>query len=199
MNDAQSVYMEAYDPETDRCYGMCVYYGYGMSAPALSILKVGNESRIVGTFQYHAPSDSYQVAGLSYRMMDPDDPDNIQKVGEGQPAYASLDPEAFARGTVEVQTVEGMRTMGCAELALFTTVQMQDLHVADAAADADGLRLTCTAGDVQVQVRADAAACAELMAEGCAGRTIDVRGIVLREDGTYLIRAFESDAVTLHP
>ena len=199
MNDAQSVYMEAYDPETDRCYGVCVYYGYGMSAPALNVLKVGNESHIVGTFQYHAPSDTYQVAGLSYRMMDPDDPDNIQKIGEGQPAYAPLDPETFARGTAEVQTGEGVRAVDCAELALFTTVQLQDLRVADAAEDADGLRLTCTAGDVQVQVRADAAACAGLTADGCAGGTIDVRGIVLRQDGTYLIRAFETDAVTLHP
>ena len=80
MNCNNAVYVESYDEETDIWYGMYVYYGFGLSGAGLEVLKVGNESRIVGTVQYYETGDTYQVSGLTYRAMKPDDPSNIKKL-----------------------------------------------------------------------------------------------------------------------
>ena len=59
-----SVYVEAYDEETESSFGITVYYGYSLSGSGLEILQVGNRVRIVGTMQYYAAGDSYQISGL---------------------------------------------------------------------------------------------------------------------------------------
>ncbi|MBO7254045.1 MAG: thermonuclease family protein, partial [Clostridia bacterium] len=52
-NEGSSVYMEAFDAETEMYYGISVYYGYNLSGDGLDIMSVGNESRIVGTVTYY--------------------------------------------------------------------------------------------------------------------------------------------------
>ncbi|MGN1446326.1 MAG: thermonuclease family protein, partial [Eubacteriales bacterium] len=52
-NNDNTVYVEAYDEETDMYYGIAVYYGFGLTGEGLNILSVGNLSRIVGTVQYY--------------------------------------------------------------------------------------------------------------------------------------------------
>ena len=69
LNDSGSVYAEAFDPETGRYYGMSVYYGYNLSGGGLNALHVGNETRIVGTFQYYEAGGIWQVSDVKYRMM----------------------------------------------------------------------------------------------------------------------------------
>ena len=102
-NSDNGVYVEAYDAETDMYYGFSVYYGFGLSGEGLNILSVGNEVRIVGTVQYYEVGGTYQVAGLTYRMMKPDDPGNIQKLSEGHaPAYVLTDADTFVNGKVEL-------------------------------------------------------------------------------------------------
>ena len=60
VNDGSSVYAEQYDAETGLYYGMPVYYGYSLSGGGLEALTVGNETRIVGSFQY------YESGGVSH-------------------------------------------------------------------------------------------------------------------------------------
>ena len=98
-----AVYVESYDDETDVWYGMYIYYGFNMNGDALEILSVGNEVRIVGTVSYYETGNTYQVSGLSYRMMKPDDPSNIQKISDGhEPVYLPTSPERYANGKVDV-------------------------------------------------------------------------------------------------
>ena len=110
MNGFNSVYVEDYDEETGRYYGILVYYGYSLSGGGLDVLTVGNLARIVGTLQYYEAGDSYQISGVTYRQIRPDDPGNLQKLGEGYaPAYAPMTAEAFANGAATVETAEGPR------------------------------------------------------------------------------------------
>ncbi len=107
VNDGSSVYLEEYDAETGIYYGISVYYGYGLSGEGLDILSVGNESRIVGTVQYYEAGGTYQVSGLTYRMMKPDDPGNIQKISEGHSAaFVNITADTLLNGKVAVSLNE---------------------------------------------------------------------------------------------
>ena len=94
VNDNNTIFVEQYDSETDMYYGVQVYLGFNLQGDGLDIVKVGNESRIVGTVTYYEGGGTWQVSGLSYRAMKPDDPNNIQKISEGNsPAYMTITPE----------------------------------------------------------------------------------------------------------
>ena len=124
MNSAQSVYVESYDEETGLYYGMSVYYGHGLSGAGLNILSVGNEARIVGTVQYYEAGGTWQVSGLTYRMMKPKDPGNIQKLSDGHsPAYVLTEPETFL-GRVTIQSEEAMQVFDYAALTMATSIEM---------------------------------------------------------------------------
>lgn len=200
-NDNNGVYVEAFDAETERYYGLFVYYGFGLSGAGLDILSVGNEARIVGTMQYYEAGGTYQVSGLTYRMMKPDDPGNIQKLSEGHtPAYAPMDAETFAQGAVTLPTEDGQqRTYAAAELAMNTSVEMRGLTVkaayhteSDTASDG-ALTLTCESEGHTVQVRTLPllGESGKLLTEDdFLGKTLHVRGIVDAFDGGYQIRVF---------
>lgn len=196
MNDQNSVYIESYDPETDRTYGISVYYGFGLSGTGLDILSVGNESRIVGTVQYYEAGGTWQVSGLTYRMMKPDDPGNIQKLSEGHsPTWTSVTPAEFS-SQVTLTTEDGSRTFTWAELAMATTVSLQDLTVTAAQAEDSGaLDLTCEAdgASILIHVASLDAAPADLI-----GKTISVRGIVDLFGGMYQVNVFFADHVTIN-
>lgn len=201
MNGFNSVYVEDYDEETGRYYGILVYYGYSLSGGGLDVLTVGNLARIVGTLQYYEAGDSYQISGVTYRQIRPDDPGNLQKLGEGYaPAYAPMTAEAFANGVATVETAEGPAERSLAELALCTTVSMEGLLVEQAPpAGADGERtLLCTADGLEVPVRLEGAAAEALAGESFAGRLIDVRGVVERYDGDYQILVLTTEGITIH-
>ena len=207
-NSDNSVYVESYDAETDMYYGFSVYYGFGLSGEGLDILSVGNEARIVGTVQYYEVGGTYQVAGVSYRMMKPDDPGNIQKLSEGNaPAYVLTDADTFVNGEVELETAEEKRTFDYAELALCTSIEMHDLKVQDVytttneeSSSKGAMTLTCMAGEVPVIVRTGVLADADknlITGETYAGKTIDVKGIVDFYDGAYQIKVFSADNITI--
>lgn len=195
---SQGVYVEEYDPETDLYYGMYIYYGHGLNGTGLDIISVGNRVRIVGTVQYYEAGGTWQVSGLSYRMMQPDDPGNIQKLSEGHsPAYALTDPDTFVNGQVTMLSDEGQRTIPYTEAVLGTSIQMQGLQVVDVHTTATGgssdgaMTLTCMADGVTITVRT-----ALLLDENgkrvtedaYLGKTIDVKGVVEYYDGGYQIK-----------
>ena len=209
MNNNNSVFVEAYDPEADMYYGMSVYYGYGLSGAGLGILSVGNEVRIVGTLQYYEAGGTWQVSGLTYRMMKPKDPGNIQKLSEGHsPAYVLTSPAVFANGKVTVKGEEGESIYSYAELAMSTSIEMKDLKVKhvyttdneDSSSDG-AMTLTCESEGVTILVRTavlmdDAG---KLVTEDAFyGKVIDVRGVVDFYDGIHQIKVLTMKNINIH-
>lgn len=209
MNDDNSVYVESYDAESGLYYGMSVYYGFGLSGAGLDILSVGNEARIVGVVQYYEAGGTWQVSGLTYRMMKPDDPENIQKLSDGHsPAYVLTDPETFANGSVELETIDGTAVFNYAELVMGASIEMKNLTVESAytttsqsSSSFGAVTLTCAANGCRISVRTlpfydDQGN----LVDGNAylGKTIDVKGIVDFYDGAYQIKVFSPDSLVVH-
>jgi hypothetical protein len=203
-----SVYVEDYDEETDMYYGMVVYYGYNMAGDAIEILKVGNETRFVGTVQYYEAAESYQVSGLKYRAMKPDDPDNIKKLSDGHSAsYRPTDAETFLSAKVDVIVGEEKKTYDYAALCIGTTVSMQNLKVesvyttdSEESSSKGAMTLTCTVAGQEISVRTVVLRDADgnlITADAYDGKTINVRGIVDCFNGTYQIKVFTADDITV--
>ena len=207
MNDSNTVYVEAYDPETDMYYGMAVYYGFNLSGPGLEIISVGNEVRIVGSVQYYEAGGTYQVSDLNYRMMKPDDPGNIQKISEGNDAAFRLtDADTFLNGKVTIETEAGQTTADYAAMAMNSTIEMKNLKVVDVyttnnGGSSDGaMTLTCMVDGMRVSVRTVILLDDNgkmITEQAYLGRTIDVKGIVDYFNGTYQIKVFSEDYITV--
>lgn len=207
-NSNNSVYVEAYDAETDRYYGISVYYGYGLSGEGLEILTVGNETRIVGTVQYYETGGTYQVAGLTYRQMKPDDPGNIQKLSDGHtPAYVLTEADTFVNGKVTIEEEEGSKEFSYAELAMNTSIEMKNLKVTniyttsdEASSSYGAMTLRCEANGIPVTVRTEVLfdANKELVTEEVyKDKTIDVKGIVDYFNGEYQIKVFSVNDIVI--
>ena len=209
VNSNNSVYVEVYDSETDMYYGMSVYYGYGLNGDGVQILNVGNEVRIVGTVQYYETGGTWQVSGLTYRSMKPNDPGNIQKLSEGhEPAYVLTDPVRFATGTVDVVVDETVTTLPYAQLAMSTSLQMTGLYVKsvyttdnEESSSNGAMTLTCEVNGVTICVRTVVLLDGSgnlVTADAYMGKTIDVKGIVDYFDGEYQIKVFSCNDITVH-
>ena len=138
VNHNNSVFIEDYDAETGLYFGFSVYYGNNMSGAGLEVLTVGNEARIVGTVQYYEAGHTWQVSGLTYRMMKPKDPGNIQIISQGHsPAWTEITPEQLY-STVTIETESGPETYEFAYLAQGTSVLVRGKYVALPEEDASG-------------------------------------------------------------
>lgn len=208
MNSSNSVYVEDYDPESNRYYGMSVYYGYNLSGEGLNVLSVGNLARIVGTVQYYEAGGTWQVSDLSYRLMKPDDPGNIQKLGEGySAAFVLTDADTFINGKTELELADGAKVFDYAGLAMGTSIEMKDLWVVRAYSTTDedsssygALTLLCQSGDVVVQVRTAVLFDENnerITEEAYQGKVIDVKGIVDYFNGTYQIKVFTAKDIIM--
>ena len=202
INSGNGVFIEDYDAETDRYYGISAYYGYGLSGAGLDILSVGNRARIVGTVQYYEAGGCYQVSGLSYRQMKPDDPNNLQKLSEGNAAgYVSISADDFASAMVSIETEAGAAEYKLSDIAMNTTVEMDGLTVQSVYVAENGCAtLTCAAGDAEVTVRLE-----PLKVNGEAfdpntisGKTIDVRAAVDMYDNAPQLHVFTAEGISIH-
>ncbi len=213
-NANNSVYVESYDEETGMYYGMAVYYGFNLPGPGLEALTVGNETRIVGTLQFYETGGTWQVAGLSYRQMKPDDPNNVQKLSDGhKPAYVLTEADTFVNKAVEVEIVsaegeEVIKTFPYAELAMSTSIAMENLKVKEVytttneeSSSKGAMTLTCEAEDGTVVTVRTLVLTDEnnkmITADAYEGKTIDVRGIVDYFDGEYQIKVFVAEDITI--
>lgn len=213
-NNNNSVYVEEYDAETDMYYGMSVYYGYETGA-LLNILKVGNRVRVVGTVTYYETGGTWQVSGLKYREMKPDDPSNTIQISEGNaPAHKEIDAIQFANGKLDIDVLSSLdseenttNTFDYANLIMSTSVSMKNLKVVDAyttnnGGESDGaMTLTCKVGDTFVDVRTIVLydENGELLTESdYMNKTIDVKGIVDYFSGSYQIKVFTANDITVH-
>ena len=204
----QGVYIEDYDAETDMYYGIYIYYGHGLTGAGLDVLTVGNEARIVGTVQYYEGGGTWQVSDLSYRLMKPDDPGNVQKISGGNSAsYRLTDPATFVGGEITVQTEEKTVTAPYAAMAMGTSVELKGLRVVDIytttnedSSSKGAMTLTCEVDGVTLTVRTAVLLDENnnlITEEAYAGRTIDVKGIVDYFDGTYQIKVFSAKNITI--
>jgi len=208
VNDNNSVYVESYDAESDMYYGMAVYYGYNLNGQGLDILNVGNEVRIVGSVQYYEAGGTWQVSDLNYRLMKPDDPNNIQLISQGNPpAFRDTDPVTFTDGEITIQTEEDTLTRDFAAMAMSTSVSMDGLYVADVytttnedSASKGAMTLTCYVDGVEVDVRTTVLRDenGQLITESAyLGKTISVKGIVDYFSGSYQIKVFSASNITV--
>ena len=207
LNHSNSVFIEDYDEETDLYFGISAYYGFNMSGAGLEILRVGNEARIVGTMQYYEAGQTWQVAGMTYRMMKPKDPGNIQKLSEGHsPSWKETTPEAF-NGAVTIITENGPETYDYGYLALGTSVEMKGLIVSSQGEGEDEFShwVECNTGtpdEVEIYVPFTAEE-AEQWYDALQEKTIDVRGIVgfydhATDRDIYCVRVYTMDGLTIH-
>ncbi len=205
----QGVYVEDYDPETNMHYGIYVYYGHGLPGTGLDILSVGNEVRIVGSVQYYEGGDSWQIADLTYQMMKPDDPGNIQKISGGHSAsYQLTEADTFVNGEVTVLLEESEVTLPYAAMALGTSVEMKGLKVVDVyttdnpGSSSDGaMTLTCDCNGITVVVRTTVLLDengTRITADAYQDKTIDVKGIVDSFNGEYQIKVFSAKNITIN-
>ncbi len=207
-NNNNSVYVEEYDAESGLYFGMTVYYGYSLNGTGLQILTVGNRVRIVGTVTYYETGGTYQVSGLEYSPMRPDDPANIKKISEGhEPAYTVTNPTTFTEGKVSLTVGEEVKSFDYAELGLYTSVEMKDLKVVDSytttkeeSSSKGAMTLTCKVGGKTISVRTivlydDSGAL--VTADRFMGKTLTVRGLVDRFDGQYQIKVFSLNDITI--
>ena len=204
----QTIYVEAYDAESNMYYGISVYYGFNLTGGGLDVLRVGNEVRIVGTVQYYETGKTWQVSGLSYNQMRPKDPDNIQKLSEGHsPAYVLTSADTFVNGKVQLEVGDEVKTFDYAALAMSTSISMKDLVVTDvytttgSTSSNGAMTLTCEVDGITVVVRTAVLRDENgktITADAFLGKTIDVRGIIDCFDGVYQIKIISAKDITVH-
>ena len=208
-NTAQTAYVEEYDEATGAYFGMQVYYGFNLDTFGQRILQVGNRVLIVGSVQYYEAGGTWQVSGLTYRMMKPNDPGNVQKISSGHTgAYRLTDPATFVNSEVTLQLEDKTISVPYASMVMGTSVEMQNLQVTDIyttsnedSSSKGAMTLICQANGVAVTVRTavllDAAG--NLITEDAyRGKVIDVKGIVDYFDGAYQVKGFSANHITIH-
>lgn len=198
-------YVEAYDEENDMYNGIYIYMGQANGA-VLGIMTVGNRVKVIGNVQYWEGGASYQVTNLKYRVMKPDDPKNIQKIGEGEASFKLTSAEDFVGGMINIEVVEDgeevFKQVRYAQLALGSTISMNDLKVIDSyVSDNKEMTLTCRVNGLIIKVRTEV-----LFDENnnviddtrFKEATINVKGIVDCFNGEYQIRVFGIEDIEFH-
>jgi hypothetical protein len=208
---ANMIYVEEYDAENDMYFGMAVYYGAGnLPGKALGFLSVGNRVRIVGTVTQF--EGMWQVSGLTYSLMQPDNPDNLGLISEGHlPAYVPTTPEAFKNGKVSVTIGDQTREYDYVNLALYTSIEMRDLKVKSIYTTESGdnkgaMTLTCESPEgLEISVRTIVLRDSDgnlITAEYFGGATIDVKGLVdhytYNGANDYQIKVFSVKDIIVH-
>ena len=201
------VYVEELDPDTGLYFGMYIYNGKTASGYVLDIMSIGNRVRVVGTVSEY--NGTYQVSGLQYRPIKPDDPSNSQKISEGHsPAYAKINPNDFASGKVDVSIADETKKFDYAYLILNSSVSMDNLTVTsiyttdnEDSSSNGAMTLTCNAGGVTIKVRTVVLYDENgnlVTAAAYAGKTISVRGIVDCFNGEYQIKVLSYKDITIN-
>ncbi len=212
-DNAQTVFVEAYDEETDMYYGISVYYGYNLSGTGMNILSVGNEVRVVGTVQYYETGGTWQISDVQYRDFVPDDPNNLQLISSGKSAaYTLVDADTFANGkvTIETETEDSIveKQFDFANLMLSASISMENLTVTsiyttnnEESSSNGAMTLTCTASDgTVVDVRTTRLLDDQgnlITKSAYQGKTISVKGIVDYFSGDYQIKVFSYKDITI--
>ena len=215
QNTNGTLYLEQYDEEDERWYGMQVFYGYNMATSAKRFLQTGNAVRIVGTFQYAEVVNAWQIAGLEYDQMDPKNPKYTQLIAENQTVpYTEIpDLSVFTNGKTDLAVGEETVSFNNNYLALHTSASLKGLTVVDywvtereTSDDKGAITLVCEKDGVRINIRTIVLYenGALVTPDRFAGKTIDVLGVVdayTPEGSTEAqiqVRVFTVGAITIH-
>lgn len=208
-----TLYVEQYDEEDGRSYGVQVYLGYTPPAGTSRFLKTGNRVRIVGSFLYAEVVNAYQVSGIVYNPMQPNDPANTQLIAENQTITHTPveDLAAFVTGSSAITVGDEVREMKNNELALYTAREITGLVVkstwtTQSGDNAGAISLTCEKDGVTFTVRTiKLYENGELVtADRFADKTIDVKGIIDaytpegQNEAQIQLKVFALDAISVH-
>lgn len=203
-----SFYVEEYDDETDTYQGISVYYQTaGLPGIALENIAIGNRVRVVGSVSYFEPGDVWQVSGLSYALMKPDDPSNFKLVSKGHtPAYTLTTPEDFTTKKFTVTVMEGEeekeKTIDYAALVLDTSISMKDLKVTRTYTSQKGdVTVYCSNNGIEIILFLGKLVDAEgkaVVGSDFEGKTLDAKGIVDKFNDKYQIHVTGVSDITVH-
>ena len=206
-----SFYVEEYDEETGMCYGVSAYYQTGgLPGKALEFIQLGNRVRVVGSVTYFEAGDIWQVSGLTYTLMKPNDPSNFNLISSGHtPTYKLTELSDFYNKKIELivnveengETVEKAKTVSYAELALDTSISMNDLVVVSTKTNQKNeVTLTCEKDGIQIKVFLGLLYDADgnrVIEQTFANETINVKGLVDKHYENYQIRVLSVTDITI--
>ena len=203
-NDGNNgVYIESYDEETERYYGVYVYYSANPSYGIKPMLDIGNLVRVVGKISDFDP-DNPQISGLVYNARDPENEFQMKKLGEGKNgAYTEISADTFVNATEKVSVGDEEVEMRLAHLMLGTTVSMKNLKVKSVkpAQSSDALTIYCEVDGIEVQVHAPAMYDEygqPITEEQFLGKTFDIRGVVDVFYNVYQIEFYSLSNLVFH-
>lgn len=206
-----SFYVEEYDDETAMCQGVSVYYQTGgLPGLALENIQLGNRVRVVGSVTYFEAGDVWQVSGLTYSLMKPDDPSNFQLISSGHtPTYKLTELSDFYNKKIELvvkveengEMVEKAKTFSYAELALDTSISMDNLVVTATKVNQNNeVTLTCVKDGAKIKIFLGLLYDADgnrVTDQTYANKTINVKGLVDKYYENYQIRVLSTSDITI--
>lgn len=206
-----SIYLQAYSPETGMYHAITAYYGYQFNG--MDLLQIGNLVKVVGSLEYWAAGGVYQITDLKYNEFSPKPEENLALIETGhEVVYTLITPEEFLHGKREIEVLndegeEILKEFSFAELALNTTVEMHNLKVTSVStttkedsSDKGAMTLTCKVNGETIKVRTEVLYDADgklVTAEYFEGKTIDVKGIVDYYNGQYQIKLINLNDVVV--
>ena len=222
--NGSTFYLEDYDAETGMYFGMQVYAGFNVLGAVIEALAIGNRVVMVGTLQYYAAGDTYQVSNIQYGvdLMDPDgalSKDGVHVVEGGHSAsYNEISASDIVNGklTLNVPSVdeEGNEIMtptvfDYGALAHYSTATVKNLTIVSTYTTQNGgsndgaISITCVAEDgTQIVIRTEVLRDADKNLIGeesfSIGSNITVKGIIDSYDGQYQIKVFSFSDVTFN-
>ena len=207
-NSNYTVYLVSYDAENDMYFAMQVFYGYNTSLH--NVLAQGNMVRVVGVV--NSFSGTWQISGIEYNAMRPNDPANTAKLSGGhEVTFKEINPEQF-HADVDVIVNDEVKTYKFCQIAISSAVSVKSLYVSDVYTTKKGdsagaMTLTCTANGVTIDVRTEVLKDASgnvITEEYFLGKTIDVQGLIEyfdlnnTGDGSYQIKVYTLGDITVH-
>ena len=211
-----TLYIEQYDEEDEKYYGVSVYYGYNLATQATRFLKAGNLVYLVGIFQYATAVEAYQIGGLEYDRMKPGDPAFTHLIEAGQTvAYTLTDVATLRSGETQITSPDGDVTITFRGnySALHTSVSLEGLTVVSTyttdnedSKNNGAISLTCEKDGVTITIRTivlyeDGKI---VTADRFEGKVIDVKGIVDsytpegKTQADIQVKVFSLDNITIH-
>lgn len=214
--DNQGVYVEEYDEETQLYYGIYVYYGFFLNAEGEDVLSAGNRVRVVGVVSYWETGQNYQISDVEYDEWEPDNPENLQLISQNNPiAYTEITASQFlGKVTIPVTNEDGEEVAledYFASFSIHTSVSLRNLYVQSVYTTAndgnnDGaMTLTCIVDGKTITIRTtklyrknESGQLVLVTEEEYKNKTIDVVGVIDTYNGTYQIKVFSPESITVH-
>ena len=203
-----SAYIEDYDPETGRYFGIQIFYGYPKDG-TVKALSVGNRVSVYGKVTEH--NGGYQLTDVSKNEITPHPDTDIEILGTGKGSFVDTKVDDIMNGTVSIDFVtdEGKDTieLDYGEAVMSTTVTLKNLRVMEMYTTSNGgqsdgaISITCEDeyGDeivVRTEVLYDDKG--ELVTEEMfEGKTITVKGLIGQYNGVYQVICWRIDYITI--